>query len=77
MGAGGEVDLGNGRVGVGIDARHHALAIGDRPDAADAGGYVLAPARERPWGQYSGYFRDPDGYLWEVMHFLPNDAETP
>jgi predicted lactoylglutathione lyase len=21
----------------------------------------------RPWGIYSGYFRDPDGHLWEVI----------
>lgn len=45
--------------------------------AARAGGEVLAPARERPWGQYSGYFRDLDGYLWEVMHFLPDGDGDP
>jgi predicted lactoylglutathione lyase len=22
---------------------------------------------DRPWGIYSGYFRDPDGHLWEVI----------
>jgi len=22
---------------------------------------------ERPWGIYSGYFRDPDGHLWEII----------
>jgi len=20
-----------------------------------------------PWGIYSGYFRDPDGHLWEII----------
>ena len=20
------------------------------------------------WGGYSGYFKDPDGHLWEVAH---------
>lgn len=20
------------------------------------------------WGGYAGYFRDPDGFLWEVAH---------
>jgi len=22
---------------------------------------------DRPWGIYSGYFRDPDGHLWEII----------
>lgn len=37
--------------------------------AARAGARVPAPARERPWGIYSGYFSDPDGHLWEILHF--------
>ncbi|HEX4784392.1 MAG TPA: VOC family protein [Candidatus Sulfotelmatobacter sp.] len=24
------------------------------------------PAQEAFWGGYSGYFSDPDGFLWEV-----------
>jgi uncharacterized protein len=35
--------------------------------AAAAGATVTEP-RDRPWGIYSGYFRDPDGHLWEVIH---------
>ena len=35
--------------------------------AEAAGGTVTVGARERPWGIYAGYFRDPDGHLWEVM----------
>jgi uncharacterized protein len=35
-------------------------------NAAAAGGTVI-PAHDRPWGIYSGYFRDPDGHLWEVI----------
>lgn len=31
-----------------------------------AGGEVTKPAAEAFWGGYSGYFRDLDGYLWEV-----------
>jgi uncharacterized protein len=34
---------------------------------AEAAGAPTTPARERPWGIYSGYFRDPDGHLWEVI----------
>jgi uncharacterized protein len=35
--------------------------------AAAAGATVTEP-HDRPWGIYSGYFRDPDGHLWEVIH---------
>jgi hypothetical protein len=34
--------------------------------AAAAGASVTAP-HDRPWGIYSGYFRDPDGHLWEII----------
>jgi uncharacterized protein len=34
--------------------------------AADAGGKIEKPGRDAEWGGYSGYFSDPDGYLWEV-----------
>lgn len=34
---------------------------------AAAGATVTAAPHERPWGIYSGYFRDPDGHLWEIM----------
>ena len=36
--------------------------------AAQAAGATLTEApHERPWGIYSGYFRDPDGHLWEII----------
>ena len=35
--------------------------------AEAAGATLLEPPRERPWGIYSGYFRDPDGHLWEII----------
>ncbi len=34
--------------------------------AATAGAAILKPATEAPWGGYSGYFSDPDGFAWEV-----------
>lgn len=46
-------------------------------EAAAAGGRLLKPGREQPWGGYAGYFADPDGHLWEVAwnpHF-PLDAD--
>ena len=36
--------------------------------AQEAGGKLVKPAQETSWGGYSGYFSDPDGYLWEVAH---------
>lgn len=42
--------------------------------AARAGADVPGPAHERPWGIYSGYFSDPDGHLWEIIH-APDPAE--
>jgi uncharacterized protein len=35
--------------------------------AEQAGATVTGPPRDRPWGIYSGYFRDPDGHLWEII----------
>ncbi|RCV91272.1 VOC family protein [Billgrantia montanilacus] len=36
---------------------------------AVAAGATLVKAAEKVfWGGYSGYFADPDGYLWEVAH---------
>ena len=43
--------------------------------AVAAGGSRTEPARERPWGIYSGYFRDPDGHLWEII-WNPKGATT-
>lgn len=34
--------------------------------AEDAGARILDPARDRFWGGFSGYFRDPDGHVWEI-----------
>jgi catechol 2,3-dioxygenase-like lactoylglutathione lyase family enzyme len=35
--------------------------------AVAAGATRTDQTHERPWGIYSGYFRDPDGHLWEVI----------
>jgi uncharacterized protein len=37
-------------------------------EAAAAGATVLKPARPTFWGGYAGYFQDPDGHVWEVVH---------
>ena len=30
------------------------------------GGRILKPGHRADWGGYTGYFADPDGFLWEV-----------
>lgn len=50
----------------------HAVTSKEAVDAllaqAKAAGATLTDrAHNRPWGIYSGYFRDLDGHLWEVM----------
>jgi uncharacterized protein len=35
--------------------------------AQEAGASLTNAPHDRPWGIYSGYFRDPDGHLWEVI----------
>jgi len=35
-------------------------------EVADGGGRIVKPASRADWGGYSGYFSDPDGFLWEV-----------
>jgi catechol 2,3-dioxygenase-like lactoylglutathione lyase family enzyme len=48
--------------------------VGSRADVdavlarAKAAGAPVTEPHDRAWGIYSGYFRDPDGHLWEVIH---------
>jgi hypothetical protein len=30
------------------------------------GGRIVKPAQRADWGGRTGYFADPDGFLWEV-----------
>lgn len=52
-------------IGHAVASRGDVDALLARAEAA--GARVTAPAHDRPWGIYSGYFRDPDGHLWEIM----------
>jgi uncharacterized protein len=36
--------------------------------AANAGGTVTKEPSETFYGGYAGFFRDPDGHVWEVAH---------
>jgi catechol 2,3-dioxygenase-like lactoylglutathione lyase family enzyme len=37
-------------------------------EAVDAGASLIKPGQKVFWGGYSGYFSDPDGFLWEVAY---------
>ena len=57
--------------------------VGSRPEvdellerARAAGATVTDEPHERPWGIYSGYFRDPDGHLWEIIWNPPGTLPT-
>jgi catechol 2,3-dioxygenase-like lactoylglutathione lyase family enzyme len=59
----------------------HNLASKAEVDAvmkqADAAGAtIIKPASNTFWGGYAGYFKDPDGHLWEVLYnpqLVPTD----
>jgi uncharacterized protein len=45
-------------------------------EARAAGAAIVKPAVDTFYGGYAGYFRDPDGHLWEVAwnpQLLPQD----
>jgi catechol 2,3-dioxygenase-like lactoylglutathione lyase family enzyme len=48
-----------------VDTKRDVDALLSRAEAA--GATLTAPPHDRPWGIYSGYFRDLDGHLWEVI----------
>lgn len=50
-------------------------------NAVSVGATLVKPPKKVFWGGYSGYFKDPDGYLWEVAfnpHFWvgPEDKNS-
>lgn len=51
-------------------------AVDQLLEKAGTAGASVTPAHDRPWGIYSGYFRDPDGHLWEVI-WHPDMAPEP
>jgi catechol 2,3-dioxygenase-like lactoylglutathione lyase family enzyme len=68
-----EMDIGikvtrerRGAVSIGHVVRSKAEVDEVMSQAAKAGAVIVATARDRFWGGYSGYFHDPDGHLWEI-----------
>jgi catechol 2,3-dioxygenase-like lactoylglutathione lyase family enzyme len=58
---------GSGEFSIGhlVGSKADVDAVVARAEAA--GATLTEEPHERPWGIYSGYFRDPDGHLWEII----------
>lgn len=52
-------------IGHNVESRAAVDAV--MAEAARAGGEIVKPAADTFYGGYAGYFRDPDGHLWEVV----------
>jgi uncharacterized protein len=61
----GEGKTGEFSIGHAVESRAAVDALLAKAEAA--GATVTAAPSDRPWGIYSGYFRDPDEHLWEVV----------
>jgi catechol 2,3-dioxygenase-like lactoylglutathione lyase family enzyme len=57
---------GFGGISLAYNARNRAEVDAVLAEARAAGAKILKAAQEAFWGGYSGYFADPDGFLWEV-----------
>lgn len=65
-------NIGHGPVAPPLTLGHNV----DSPEEVDAvlniavaaGAELVAEGTAMSWGGYSGYFADPDGFLWEVCH---------
>lgn len=61
-----EPKAGEFSIGHFVDSRNEVDTV--LAQAETAGATVTDEPHERPWGIYSGYFRDPDGHLWEIIY---------
>ena len=59
---------GFGGIALAHNVRSRAEVDATLAAAASAGAEITQPASETFYGGYAGYFRDPDGYAWEVAH---------
>jgi uncharacterized protein len=64
--AGAPDGVGLSRVALAYNVRERTEVDEALAQVRDAGGRVVKPAEDAAWGGRSGYFADPDGFLWEV-----------
>lgn len=61
---------------IGHNVTHREEVDAAMARATDAGAEIVKPAQDTFYGGYAGYFRDPDGHLWEIVWnpaSLPDD----
>jgi catechol 2,3-dioxygenase-like lactoylglutathione lyase family enzyme len=61
-------------IGHNVSSREEVDAV--MVEAAKAGAEIVKSAQDTFYGGYAGYFRDPDGHLWEIVWnpaALPDD----
>ncbi len=56
----------NGGVVLAFNVRSRDAVAEVLDEAVEAGGTLMKAAADVFWGGHSGYFRDPDGHIWEV-----------
>ncbi|MBY6135099.1 VOC family protein [Nocardioides marinus] len=71
-----EDTLGTGAVSLGHNTRSKEEVAELLAAAESAGAEILKPAQDVFWGGHHGYFRSPDGHLWEIA-FNPFSALSP
>ena len=61
---------GSGFIGVTLahNTKSEAEVDAVMAEATALGAEIVKPAQKVFWGGYSGYFADPDGYLWEAAY---------
>jgi len=63
-----EESLGRGAVTLAHNVRERDEVARVLAAAEKAGATLLKPAQDVFWGGHHGYFRAPDGHIWEVAH---------
>ena len=70
------LDKENPPEGVGFSGTTLGYVVQEKKDvdrilnlAEKAGGRIVKAPQSVFWGGYHGYFSDPDGYYWEIMHW--------
>ncbi|WP_323776674.1 VOC family protein [Leisingera sp.] len=61
-----EAELGTGAVTLSHNTRSKEDVAALLAAAEAAGAAVLKPAQDVFWGGHHGYFRSPDGHIWEI-----------
>lgn len=61
-------ELGTGAMTLSYNCRNRSEVAPVLEAAKAAGADILRPASDVFWGGHVGYFRAPDGHIWEVTH---------